>query len=115
MFLHTVPYCILRLRKFVQLLSLHYTEVSVQIAGMASLAGAPYISVWEATDEEILQKIEKITLSCLGPCAEEEELDLDPDQSKHAIKEFFKFPLSPLLMYYRFEQIVEETIATDNL
>lgn len=55
MFLHTVPYCILRLRKFVQLLSLHYTEVSVQIAGMASLAGAPYISVWEATDEEILQ------------------------------------------------------------
>ena len=55
MFLHTVPYCILRLRKFVQLLSLHHTEVSVQIAGMASLAGAPYISVWEATDEEILQ------------------------------------------------------------
>ena len=55
MFLHTVPYCILRFRKFVQLLSLHYTEVSVQIAGMASLAGAPYISVWEATDEEILQ------------------------------------------------------------
>ena len=55
MFLHTVPYSILRLRKLVQLLSLHYTEVSVQIAGMASLAGAPYISVWEATDEEILQ------------------------------------------------------------
>ena len=55
MFLHTVPHCILRLRKLVQLLSLHYTEVSVQIAGMASLAGAPYLSVWDATDEEILQ------------------------------------------------------------
>ena len=55
MFLHTVPYCILRLRKSMKLLSLHYTEVSVQIAGMASLAGAPYLSVWDASDEEILQ------------------------------------------------------------
>jgi len=32
-----------------------HTAFSASIAGMASLAGAPYLSVWEATDEEILQ------------------------------------------------------------
>ena len=54
MFLHTVPHSFLSLSKMINFIIL-IIALSDKVRGMASLAGAPYVSVYEATDDEILE------------------------------------------------------------
>ena len=54
MFLHTVPYSFLCFSKTINFIIL-IIALSVKLGGMASLAGAPYVSAYDATDDEILE------------------------------------------------------------
>merc|ERR1719336_1417103 len=52
-----------------------HTAFSASIAGMASLAGAPYLSVWDATDDQILENTH--TLADLGLIDSLENMERD--------------------------------------